>query len=305
MLARAAVLAFSLALLLAAWPVPQRASAAPSRPATTYAQLPSAARAAVSRSVGRGDSRFAATALVDGAALFQPKGFSARVAGSTMHIAPEGGPGWSLSLNAWGRAESLADPAFGPVSAEHNEARFAGAGIDAWWVHGPGGLEQGWTIHERPAGAGPLLLALQILSILSIDVHDSGRSATFTDEAGHRHRYSGLWAADATGRELRAWMQSEGAALLIRVDDAGALYPLTIDPWIEVVGLARGAGSADGDQLGYGVAVSADGSTIAAGSPGNFTSVFNRGRVDVFQIFPFTSGFLLALPFAPSQAPLP
>ena len=46
-------------------------------------------------------------------------------------------------------------------------------------------------------------------------------------------RYRGLVAWDSTGRPLSAWWQGQGSEVRLRVDDAGARYPLTIDPIIE------------------------------------------------------------------------
>ena len=94
-------------------------------------------------------------------------------------------------------------------------------------------------------------------------------------------RYSGLHAVDARGHALRSWLQIERSGVLIRVDDRGASYPLSVDPFVQAKLTAADGAANDG--LGFSVAVSADGSTIVAGAPGvNSLSggvyVFERGH---------------------------
>ncbi len=55
----------------------------------------------------------------------------------------------------------------------------------------------------------------------------------------------------------------DGTTLLVRVDDAGARYPLTIDPLIEQAKLTASDGAA-GDRFGVSVAVSGD--TVVVGA---------------------------------------
>ncbi|MGH3083070.1 MAG: FG-GAP repeat protein [Gaiellaceae bacterium] len=77
-------------------------------------------------------------------------------------------------------------------------------------------------------------------------------------------RYRGLLATDALGRELPAWLELEGGTLLVRVDDAGARYPLTIDPFLEQAKLTASDGAAD-EELGRSISVSGD--TVGVGAP--------------------------------------
>ena len=76
-------------------------------------------------------------------------------------------------------------------------------------------------------------------------------------------RYRGLVAWDSTGRTLAAWWQGQGSEVRLRVDDAGAHYPLTIDPIIEDARLVASDGEA-GDAFGFSVAVS--GETVVVGA---------------------------------------
>ena len=76
-------------------------------------------------------------------------------------------------------------------------------------------------------------------------------------------RYRGLVAWDATGRALSAWWQGQGSEVRLRVDDAGAPYPLSIDPIIEEARLVASDGAAN-DRFGEAVAVDSD--TVVVGA---------------------------------------
>ena len=73
-------------------------------------------------------------------------------------------------------------------------------------------------------------------------------------------------AWDSTGRTLPAWWQGQGSEVRLRVDDAGAHYPLTIDPIFEDARLVASDGKA-GDAFGFSVAVS--GETVVVGAFGD------------------------------------
>jgi hypothetical protein len=60
-------------------------------------------------------------------------------------------------------------------------------------------------------------------------------------------RYTGLTAHDASGRELVAWLELSRHQLRLRVEDAGAHYPVVVDPFIQVARLhASDAAENDG-----------------------------------------------------------
>ena len=79
-------------------------------------------------------------------------------------------------------------------------------------------------------------------------------------------RYTGLLATDAGGRALHSWLALDGGRLLLRVDAAGARYPLRIDPLIQQGEKLTGAGEIASGRFGYSVALSADGNTALIGA---------------------------------------
>jgi hypothetical protein len=93
-------------------------------------------------------------------------------------------------------------------------------------------------------------------------------------------RYAGLSAHDASGRELVAWLELGKEELRLRVDDAGARYPVVVDPFVEQAELTPSDGEWQ-DSFGSSVAVSSDGSTIVAGAPWQ-TVNFNPGQGAVY-----------------------
>src|SRR5205807_1572235 len=121
-------------------------------------------------------------------------------------------------------------------------------------------------LRARPTvrGGGPLGLALALSGNLRASVERDRAGLTLTPESGQPLlRYTGLAASDARGRTLRAWLELRGQALLLRVDDAGARYPLKVDPFVQQAKLTASDGGA-GDEFGVSVAVSGD--TVVAGA---------------------------------------
>ena len=95
--------------------------------------------------------------------------------------------------------------------------------------------------------------------------------------------YGGLIAYDATGRAIPASMSvattADGQSLSIRVDDAGAQYPLTIDPFVQQAKLTGDA--MDVSLFGNAVAINGDGTEVAIGSKG-VNIGFNNGQGVVY-----------------------
>jgi hypothetical protein len=91
------------------------------------------------------------------------------------------------------------------------------------------------------------------------------RTALTLTEDGHPVlRYRGLTAYDADGRELPAWLEVQGQRLLLRTDDRGAHYPITVDPIVQLAELTASDGTTS-DAFGSSIAIS--GNTVVAGAP--------------------------------------
>jgi RHS repeat-associated protein len=115
------------------------------------------------------------------------------------------------------------------------------------------GIEQTFHVAKLVSGRGALVIDVPVSGLravsdgVSIDLQNAGRQIRAT--------YSGLSVTDAAGHVVPAGMRAvdHGNAIAIEVHDAGARYPLTVDPtWSQTAELIV-PGSSD---LGQSVAIS-------------------------------------------------
>jgi MYXO-CTERM domain-containing protein len=157
-------------------------------------------------------------------------------------------------------------------------------GSEEQYVNGPLGLEQTFVIATPPAGAAgePLAIELTAAGGLAPALIAPGEGVALRDAHGATvARYTGLAAFDADGAPRRAWMEVEGGAVRLRVDDAGARYPLRIDPllWTQQAQLsASDAAPSDG----FGASVSLSGGRAVVGAPGDGSPSTGSGKAYVF-----------------------
>jgi hypothetical protein len=159
-----------------------------------------------------------------------------------------------------------------------NEVLYRHGSTSEFYRNGPYGLEQGFTVRQRPrAGTGSLVLALRIAG--SLIPKQAGPQVVFTQNVGITAlRYGQLNAVDANGRSLLAHMQLHDATLELRINDRQARYPVRVDPFIQQGEKLTGGGEINvlegryGGQFGASVALSADGNTALIGG-----SYDNRG----------------------------
>jgi hypothetical protein len=171
---------------------------------------------------------------------------------------------WGLTLVAYGRDGEMTKAGCGDFRTNGNRVEYDHHEIVEWYVNDAHGLEQGFTIANRPAAKSPngraeiLRIELAVLGNTSAQVAENGAAVDFLAPGGARAiRFADLHVADANGAELPASFEVSGSQLAIVVDDYGAAYPLTIDP------LATSpAWTAESDQagafFGYSVATAGD-----------------------------------------------
>jgi hypothetical protein len=280
--AAAALLVCAAAWLLAAPPAVNRSGdSAEQRGPRGLEAVPLAARGPVSEALGRGDRSYSVRGR-PGALRVVNRGQRLAAGFGTSGVRVRSGRArLGLGLRGVGYGEAVR--AVGPAvpRAHANRVVYRRGALTEWYVNGPLGLEQGFTLRSRPAAvrSGPLTLAVALSGNLSAAL-ERGRRGVVLRGGGDSLRYAGLTAADARGRNLRAWLALQGGQVLVRVDDAGARYPLTIDPIVQLAQLTASDG-ARGDQLGYSVAVSGD--TVVAGARSDDGSNADQGSVYVFQ----------------------
>ena len=166
-----------------------------------------------------------------------------------------------LSLRCVGRGGCSAVLGATPQRTEQGVA-YARGSVREWYVETADGVEQGFTIAVRPPGVGPLVVTT---AVSGFTLQTIGERIWLRSSKGTL-RVEQLHAFDADHRELQAWMTGGDGALAIHVDDAGARYPLTIDPLYasESVKIT----SADAPAYGtFGSSLSRSGDTAIVGLP--------------------------------------
>ena len=225
--------------------------------------LPTPAQSAISATLGSGSAVFAAQRVGRDFSL-RGGGVAARFGRRGVQMRASGG---SLAMTFLGlsRGGSLNGSRVESVRASGNRVAYDHVGLSEWYAAGPLGIEQGFTLARRPAGAGrPVDLALGLAG--SLRVQQAGSAIRFVSRSGGvALRYGGLSATDASGRPLRVALQARGGELLVRVWDRGARYPLRIDPLIQQGAKLTGSGQVGASSFGASVALSADGNTVLVG----------------------------------------
>jgi len=254
--------------------------AAQQHPADSLSSLPMDAQRSVSAGLGQDLPEYQAQPQTGGfttqntqhkfAADFTSQGVTVR----------GGNVFWDMTLRGYGYGIVLTPLQAAVPRAKLNRVEYRRGSLTEWYVNGPAGLEQGFTITKPPGQANhrPLTIMLSLSRDLTVDVDDNHTGLRLKARDGKAGlRYTGLSAADAAGKELPAWLEAQGEQLLLRVNDAGARYPVVIDPWVQLAELTASDG-APGDAFGGSVSIS--GNTVVVGSPNsnNF-----RGAAYVFE----------------------
>ncbi len=154
------------------------------------------------------------------------------------------------SVRAKGNRVEIQDPATGTVE---------------WYENTRAGLEQGFTVQNPPDGTGPLRLELgfsqnsrPVSGENSVEIRDSAGNPLLA--------CSELKAWDATGRLLPSRFGGSDNTLTLEVDDAAAIYPVTIDPLFTNIEARLAEEKVVGDE--FATAVALESNTAVIGAPG-------------------------------------
>ena len=271
--------------------------------AFAQASLPLDLQYALSQELGLNDAAYhlgAADAGLSGANDAQ--GLRTRFDNLGMQL-NSGAYGWGIELAGFGRGDMLGTVIPGAqLQTEFNRVEFDHGAFTSWYVNGPLGVQQGWTVRNRPSGTADQLLTLALLQSgnLRAALDDDGRGVQLRDERGTpRLSYGGLIAFDAEGKDLPVTLDLiEGCrvarercisdadhaeviiseAIRIRVDDRGATYPITIDPWVKSDSEPKPGTESGNFAYGQQSAISSDGSTIAVSAPSANPTIYVFSR---------------------------
>jgi hypothetical protein len=225
------------------------------------------------------------------AALAQPfenrgQGYHTRSGGLDFDLQFGGirsGNDWELTLNAIGRGLQFQPVAqVEPIQTEKGVEYWRGH-LTEWYRNTAMGVEQGFTIQERPAGTGLLALNLDYSQGMEAIVDDNGLGMSFALSEGRTLRYDQLRAWDADGNPLKSNMRVVEKKVILDVDDQVVVYPITIDLLIYLE--QKVVEPSDGYEIfGSSTALSADGRIALVGAPSDTVSTNHyQGSVYVFE----------------------
>ena len=247
---------------------PQQAAANSS--AKSLAELPPAALPAISAALGRDDAQYGARKTANGySAENAPNHLAAQYAAKGVEIRSQHAH-FGFEFQGWGYGDHPANKNKAGIAprANANRVEYPRGALTEWYVNGPLGIEQGFTISRPPVPLpdshhDALDIALRLHGNLSASVEPGRHALALRDQNGvPALRYGPLLAYDASGRELESWIEVQDSSVRLRVNTAGARYPIIIDPFVQIALLTNSAGAA-GDEMGRSVAVS--GNTVVVG----------------------------------------
>lgn len=223
----------------------------------TAAMTGGALQMAYSEAIGQDDTTYHFQPDSAGYTATNPaQSFNIAVTNTTMTVSIDGDD-WQLSSNVPITNYSVVD----------NHLTLHRDGYDEWYINGPLGLQQGFTLYEP--------------SVISFEL-DGTLTTTATADTLHISdslTFSGLLAFDAIGKSVPVAFDVDDSALAYAYDDTGATYPITIDPWVQQAKLMASDGVAEEE---FGSSVAVDGETVLVGVPKDNDNGISSGSVYVF-----------------------
>jgi hypothetical protein len=220
---------------------PEATRAPPDKPTASSTAMPKDLRAAYIASVQRNAPEAYTVHVADTVVRMEnpAQKFVATVDGQGLSLMPDE-DAWSFALRtvSMGCAGAMVSVADGLPDAHDNRVEVCRGGLEEWYLNGPLGVEQGFVVNEAPACTGVKRISLAIDGDLAANLDDAdgdGRreSVRFVDANGKEMlSYGDLFVTDATGKTVPAWLTADAGDVAIVVDDAGAVYPLAIDPLV-------------------------------------------------------------------------
>ena len=146
----------------------------------------------------------------------------------------ETNPSWQtiISLENIGRGKHIIEvPNVSSSRIDGPRMEFQRGSICEWYENRPKGIEQGFTILEKPSGNGPLELGLLTKGSTKPVLSTEGDTVEFITAANQMVlTYSKLHVFDSNGQSLLSRFEVEDQYLSIIIDDTSATYPITVDP---------------------------------------------------------------------------
>ncbi len=145
---------------------------------------------------------------------------------------------WGLELRSYGFGAKQKKVRGKPLAVTSEVSRLSyqwDNNVREWFMNDQRGLEHGFTMERRPGGAAlgaALDLVLGTRGTLKACVTADAQTVHFCDALGAPVViYSGLKVWDARGQVLSScFVAGPDGGLILRMEESGARYPITIDP---------------------------------------------------------------------------
>ena len=169
--------------------------------------------------------------------------------------------------------------------------RTAGSPLVEWYENRSAGIEQGFTLNERPSRTNhvsteELRVVLAVQGDLHAEVKQGGQAIELSGNDGKGAlSYSKLVAFDADGKRLAARMEAsaDGREIALVVVDQEAAYPIVIDPIVTPLEKKLEGFTAQQTDARFGFAVAIEGDRAVVGAWRHDST-----NVDVGYVFTFT-----------------
>jgi hypothetical protein len=184
-------------------------------------------------------TQFAALNVVDGVLTGAGAGYRARFDSDGVQFVPALGEAapteQPVQVRGVAYGRGIADRSLAQVMPSHRgqQVTFAHGAVDTTYVVQSDGIKQSFVFHERPAGRGDLVVAVQVASQLAAT--QLGDDAVVLQNELGGVRIAGVLGIDAAGDTVRGTLQWQGSSLLLRLPAAfveGAALPLVLDPFL-------------------------------------------------------------------------
>lgn len=221
------------------------------------------------KTLNRENDAWALIASADGASFQAPHipgGCRASITASGFELVQERDGGRVLAewftVHGHGRDGNISAPWTGgePIPGDRS-VWFQGERMAVHYEHSPQGLRQNFTVFMRPPGEGELSISLDLEGDHRATLEGTD-GLRFSDHEGNTtFDYRDLRCWDAAQKPLKAHMElvdaDHGQRLSLFVDDADALYPITIDP-VSTSPATLLTGPLAGQEFGYSVCTAGD-----------------------------------------------
>ena len=173
----------------------------------------------------------------------------------------------AFRLSGYGYGSHIRTPVEAKPAGNANRLEYRRGELTEWYVNEAAGLEQGFTLTERPGIARPgepLVIALAVEGELRPSLAPLGDAVLL--QAGGRSilRYGGLHSWDASGRAVASRLDVKGREVRLIIEDRDAEYPLVVDPSWTLEQELQDPAMMLLDQFGFSVSLSGD--TVLVGS---------------------------------------